>query len=125
MSSYPWVETSEGRTAHLGAAIECGRCASREWPEGLEAYKVTREFDQASIPTGLLASHSTRSGTWGRLEVLEGCVTLVFEDDQERPIEVSAGTTEAIPPRRPHHLRLTGPVLLRVRFYRLAPASDA
>ncbi|MCR6665530.1 MAG: DUF3565 domain-containing protein [Methyloversatilis sp.] len=29
----PWVVTEEGRTAHLGALLDCPRCDAYEWPD--------------------------------------------------------------------------------------------
>src|SRR5690606_40102851 len=66
LSIFPWVEHAEGRTEHVGAPIECGRCVTREWPDGFEPYKATKIFDQDSTPAGLLADHQTRAGVWGR-----------------------------------------------------------
>lgn len=120
LSSYPWVTTAEGRAAHVGAAIECGRCLTREWPEGFEPYKSTASFDEASIPAGLLADHRTRAGVWGRLEVESGAVGLAFTGPLGVRVEVAAGDWAAIPPELPHQLELLGPVRLRVVFWRRA-----
>lgn len=42
------------------------------WPPGLVPGRRTAEFDEATIPAGLLRAHATRPGTWGRVHVMEG-----------------------------------------------------
>ena len=116
--SHPWVLSEEGRTAHLGEAIECERCTQRIWPEALVAYKETNEFDERSVPKGLLGDHSTRSGVWGRLEVSRGELALVFDPPIAARVVVQASGWAAIPPQATHHVELMGPVRFRVRFFR-------
>lgn len=41
-------------------------------PPDVSPYKRTPEFDADSVPAGLLKSHDTRPGVWGRIVVLEG-----------------------------------------------------
>jgi tellurite methyltransferase len=118
LSNYAWVESAEGRAAHLGEPIECGRCLQRVWPEGVVETRATPEFDEASTPAGLLGTHTTKAGTWGRLEVLEGRLTLSFEAPLDERVSVSAGESAAIPPELPHRVVLDGAVRFRVRFFR-------
>ena len=125
LSSYPWIEDEAGRAAHVGAAIECGRCRQRSWPEGVEAYRSTAIFDEHSVPAGLLAEHRTRKGAWGRLEVSAGAVVLCFAAPLDERGEVEAGGWAAIPPELVHHVELRGPVKFRVVFCRRPAEPDA
>lgn len=118
LSSFAWVEQAEGRAAHVGEQIECGRCHTREWPADFEPYKTTTIFDQDSVPSGLLADHRTKSGVWGRLEVLEGSLVLRFAEPLDERLELHAGESAAIPPELPHRVELSGPVRFRVQFHR-------
>jgi hypothetical protein len=81
------------------------------------AYKRTRTFTQDTVPTGLLAAHTTKPGVWGRVVVEEGAVTLVFEADGRR-VPCAPGSPGDIPPALPHHLEIDGPVRLFVEFRR-------
>ncbi len=87
-------------------------------PDGLELARSTPEFDERTVPAGLLATHRVAVGVWGRLVVSAGSLRFVFEDDEASPGMISAGETQVIPPDRPHHLELDGPVQFRVEFHR-------
>jgi tellurite methyltransferase len=120
LSSFPWVEQAEGRAEHVGKAIECGRCRTREWPEGFEQYKVTSIFDRDTVPAGLLGDHQTKAGVWGRVEVLEGALSLRFLAPLDELVELHAGDLAPIPPQLSHRVELSGPVRFRVQFHRRA-----
>ena len=86
-------------------------------PEGLELVRVTAEFDETTVPAGLLRAHRIAPEVWGRLVVRHGAIGFVFEDDTERRI-VRAGEHQIIPPDRPHHVELSGSVCFVVEFHR-------
>lgn len=44
----------------------------KQLPITVAAYKCTDTFTEQTIPNGLLKSHSTKSGVWGKIVVLEG-----------------------------------------------------
>ena len=81
-------------------------------------------FDETNFPEALRREHSTKDGTWGLLRVLKGKVRLIFLDTREELL-VTAETPAAIPPQTPHYVRLSGPMKLRVEFYRQNPLSSA
>lgn len=118
LSSYPWITDPDGRERHVGGLIECDRCGRREWPEGVEPYRATKVFDEHDVPAGLLADHRTRAGVWGRLEVVEGTLALVFAEPLDERVRVSAGEWAAIPPELTHHVELDGAVRFCVEFCR-------
>ncbi len=89
-----------------------------ELPAGAQLTRTTAEFDERSVPQGLLRAHRVADGVWGRLVVTSGSLRFVFEDDQAEPTTVAAGGTQVIPPARPHHVELTGPVTFHVEFHR-------
>ena len=91
-------------------------------PDGLVRAGGTAEFTQDTIPAGLRAAHALAAGRWGLLHVLAGA--LVFVDEATGAEEqLSARDTRAIMPEVRHHVRVSGPVVCRIDFYR-AP-SDA
>ena len=42
------------------------------FPNDVTAYKKTPEFNESSIPKGLLKTHKTKAGVWGKIVILEG-----------------------------------------------------
>lgn len=88
-------------------------------PDGLRRSRITPEFGEHSVPAGLLAEHRVADGVWGRLVVSSGSLHFVFEDSEPiEPRTVGAGEVQVIPPARPHHLELVGPVTFHVEFHR-------
>ena len=88
-----------------------------ELPPGLVLDRVTRDFTAESVPKGLLSVHRVADRVWGRLVVKEGSLRFVFEDAPDAPRLLPTGTTQVIPPGRPHHLELTGPARFAVEFH--------
>ncbi|MFN0090530.1 MAG: DUF1971 domain-containing protein [Acidimicrobiales bacterium] len=87
-------------------------------PPGLELTRTTPTFTEETVPAGLLAAHRTAPEVWGRLVVERGSLTFRFEDAPGAPIPVAAGGHVVIPPGRPHHVELDGPVAFAVEFHR-------
>jgi tellurite resistance-related uncharacterized protein len=92
-------------------------------PPGLELVRTTTRFDEHSVPPGLLRAHRIAEGMWGRIVVHTGALGFTFED-ADRAVTVPAGGSLVIPPDRPHHVEVTGPVSFDVEFHR-APAAGA
>lgn len=89
-----------------------------ELPAGLEHVRTTEVWDEHSVPAGLRRAHRVADGVWGRLNVLTGAVTFVFDDQPHEPIVVLAGSSVVIPPAREHHLVFDGPATFAVEFHR-------
>jgi len=113
-----WVLTPEGRTARLGALLDCVRCDRFEMPEGVLAYQRTKDFDEGTVPAGLLSDHATKPGVWGILRVITGALTYSVEPPLERDILVEAGGTAVIVPEVTHRVRPEGAVRFFVEFHR-------
>lgn len=87
-------------------------------PEGLTLQRTTPVFDEHSTPARLLAAHSIAEGVWGRLVVEAGELGFVFEDAPDERRTILAGERQVIPPARPHHVEIGGPVRFAVEFHR-------
>lgn len=88
-------------------------------PDGLIRSGGTPEFTQDTTPAGLRAAHALARGRWGLLQLLAG--DLVFVDETTGAGEqFSAPATRAISPEMQHHVRVSGPVICRIDFYRAA-----
>ncbi len=123
LSQHPWVLDDSTVQSRVGETIECLRCGQRLLPEGVVGYRRTKTFDEHSVPAGLLGTHRTKEGVWGRLWVEQGRLWLDFSAPLDEEVEVVPDAPAAIPAALPHRVRLVGPVRFHVEFLR-SPSMD-
>ena len=113
----PWVQTEEGRQAHLGILLDCVKCSMPVLPAGALPYKVLGPFVETTIPAGLLREHSLKPGVWGCITVLEGQLRYVIERQPEVSFVLLPGEPGIVLPEEPHHIEAMGPVRFQVEFH--------
>lgn len=96
-----------------------------ELPPGLEYVRTTDQWDNESVPRGLLRAHHVAAGVWGLLVVNSGQVQFLFEDAPDEVFTVGAGDSMPIPPQRKHRVVLDGPAILAVEFYKIPEQQGA
>ena len=116
----PWVESEAGRAEKIGLVLDCVRCDRFEFPEGLVSYQQTPAFTGQTVPAGLLKDHSTKSGTWGLIKVIEGCLVYRAGDHVQR---INAGEQGVVVPEMLHSVTPEGPVLFYVEFFRKSQST--
>ena len=82
-------------------------------PENCFPYKKTPEFDEGSVPKGLLKSHSTKEGTWGKIIVLEGQLRYRVNGAEQEEFVLDEERFGVVEPTILHEVKPLG----RVRFY--------
>jgi tellurite resistance-related uncharacterized protein len=89
-------------------------------PEGLDAYKRTPVFTEATVPAGLLRDHRTKEGVWGLIQVVEGELLYRIDDRRRayREYRVAPGTPGVVEPGVLHRVEPRGPVRFYVEFFR-------
>ena len=112
----PWVVEEAGRNAHLGTPLPCSLCVRRELPTGAVERRVTALFDEHSIPAGLRSRHTTKSGVWAVIEVVEGTLDCRVFTSAPVVLHLRAGDAEAMPPQLEHQVESVGPVRFQVRL---------
>lgn len=85
-------------------------------PDNIVAYKRTPEFDESTIPTGLLNSHQTKEGVWGKIVVLSGKLLYTIQQPFEE-IELDSDRVGVVEPTVLHHVKPIGQVSFFVEFY--------
>ena len=118
----PRVVTETGRADMLGSALDCVRCDRMEWPDGLDTYRRTPEFDEASIPDGLRSDHATKRGVWGRIQVVEGGLRYHVDAPIHRSLRVAPDSGAVIVPEVRHRVEPDGAVRFFIEFARVRPA---
>jgi len=98
-------------------------------PDGLEAYRRTESFTEATVPAGLLSAHSTKPGVWGLIHVTEGLLRYRVSDVRRAPLDtlLTADTRAGIvEPTILHQVEPIGHARFHVEFWRepAAPSSD-
>ncbi|MDB4962810.1 MAG: hypothetical protein JWP01_2809 [Myxococcales bacterium] len=114
----PWVLTAEGRDGKLGAELPCVLCERFELPAGHAPYKRTREFDEHSIPSGLLKDHSTAAGVWGVIHVIAGRLRYIVESPLARELVLDETHDGIVVPEVLHRVAPEGSVRFFVEFHR-------
>ncbi len=87
-------------------------------PDHVVHYKTTPEFNQDSVPAGLLRDHATAAGVWGRIVVREGGLRYVIDGPASEEHLLGPGTPGIVEPQVLHHVVAEGPVRFCVEFYR-------
>jgi len=87
-------------------------------PADAVPYKRTAEFTPSSVPSGLLHSHSTKEGTWGKIVVLEGTLTYRILEPKLEEIVLSPERCGVIEPTIRHEVVPDSAVRFYVEFYR-------
>lgn len=87
-------------------------------PASVVPYKRTAIFSESTLPAGLLRSHSTKAGVWGRIHVLDGA--LLYRILEPTPVEtlLVPGTDGIVEPEVPHEVEPKGVVRFYVEFSR-------
>lgn len=121
-----WVQSEAGRRGRIGALLECPLCARAEMPDGLELARSGDVWDDTTLPGGLRRDHRLAPRTWGLLHVLAGRLRFVpGRAGWSLPAaELAAGSAQPIPPQMAHRVETTGPVSVRIDFYRVPAAGE-
>lgn len=89
-------------------------------PEGLVPHKRTAEFDQTTVPQGLLQDHKTKAGVWGLIHVTAGTLRYSIPSEGHDHV-LTPGVPGVVEPEVPHHVKPEGAVTFHVEFYRKPP----
>ncbi len=86
-------------------------------PDNVVAYKKTPEFDESSVPNGLLNNHQTKEGVWGKIVILEGGLLYTINEPKEE-IYLDSNNSGVVEPTVYHQVKPLGKVRFYVEFYR-------
>jgi tellurite resistance-related uncharacterized protein len=87
-------------------------------PEDVIAYKKTPEFDELSIPKGLLNAHQTKQGVWGKIVILEGQLQYTINKPEIEVVVLTENSYGVVEPEIFHAVKPLGNVRFYVEFYR-------
>lgn len=88
----------------------------KQLPDDVKAYKRTPDFNETTVPAGLLKNHNTKAGVWGVIKVQSGKLEYTIVDGGVEILSPSCyGLVE---PEVVHHIKPLGPVSFFVEFYK-------
>jgi tellurite resistance-related uncharacterized protein/catechol 2,3-dioxygenase-like lactoylglutathione lyase family enzyme len=110
-----------------GHLVELQRFEDLDWPRpewarmpalppGVVSGRRTRMFDEHTVPAGLRRAHTTRAGTWGRIEVEAGALRYRIREGRGGRFVVRPGRPGIIRPEEPHDVEPLGEVRFAVQF---------
>ncbi len=91
---------------------------AKRLPEDVRPYRTIGPFDDATLPAGLRRTHDLAEDTWGLVELTEGTISFVWEDEGGETLDLSAPAQIVVPPRVPHHVESNGAFRLSITFLR-------
>ena len=87
-------------------------------PPDAQPYRRTPEFTEETMPSGLKSSHSTKSGVWGRIVVLEGSLVYRILQSPVQELRLDSDHPGVVEPEVKHEVQPLGKVRFYVQFYR-------
>lgn len=90
----------------------------KDLPNNLEAYKRTPEFNESSVPKGLLKAHQTKQGVWGKIVILEGELEYSINSENNEVLVLSSDKYGVVEPEVFHQIKPVGKVSFYIEFYR-------
>ena len=92
-------------------------------PDGLVPTRRTPTFTEDTIPAGLLRSHTTKPGVWGRIVVAEGRLRYTILEPVREQHVLGPDAPGIVEPEVPHEVAAEGAVRFWVEFLR-RPDAD-
>jgi tellurite resistance-related uncharacterized protein len=87
-------------------------------PTDVAPYKRTDIFSETTIPAGLLKSHNTKAGVWGKIVILEGELRYRILEPQLEDHILTVNHFGVVEPQVPHEVMPLGKVSFYVEFLR-------
>lgn len=95
-------------------------------PPDARPYRRTAVFTEATVPAGLLRTHTTKAGAWGVIHVLEGRLAYRITDPRRAAAEtiLTPGAAGLVEPTILHEVEPLGAVRFYVEFHRREGPAD-
>ncbi len=93
-------------------------CDRQEIPDGYAPYRRTPLFTNDSIPQGLRARHTTKTGVWGKIHVLSGSLMYRIHDPYHTEIILDRDRQGIVLPEVEHEVEPIDNVEFFVEFWK-------
>lgn len=112
-----WTQSEAGRNARLGTTLQCLKCDRLEWPDGLATVDRTPEFTDVTVPSSLTRHHTTTTGVWGRIHVLEGELLYLVNEPLMQETWLTPAESGVIAPGMRYAIKVDKPVRFYIEYY--------
>jgi len=92
--------------------------AMRTLPNKLKATYRTPDFDQGSVPAGILGRHITSEGIWGEITVSTGSLTYQILEPELQEYRLDKNHTGIIEPQIAHQIVTNGVSKFHIQFFK-------
>ena len=90
----------------------------KQLPTEIVAYKKTPEFDETSVPPGLLKEHRTKESVWAKIVILEGTLQYTINEPETEVLVLDPSRFGVVEPGVRHEVKPLGKVRFYVEFYK-------
>lgn len=90
----------------------------KQLPSTVIPYKRTPEFDEQTVPKGLLHEHRTKEAVWGKIVILEGLLQYTINEPEKEVIILDPDNHGVVEPAVLHEVKPLGKVRFYVEFHR-------
>lgn len=90
----------------------------KQLPNHVAPYKRTAEFNQDTVPDGLLHAHQTKDAVWAKIVVLEGQLQYTINEPEKEVVILDEHVYGVVEPTMLHEVKPLGKVRFYVEFYR-------
>ncbi len=91
----------------------------KQLPKNVALYKRTPEFNEQTVPPGLLHGHQTKESVWGKILVLEGKLQYTINKQKKEVIILDPDNIGVVEPTVSHEVKPLGKVRFYVEFHRV------
>ena len=85
-------------------------------PANLVKNNRTPDFDQDSVPAGILSHHTLAEDVWGVINVTEGSLTYQILEPEIEEHQLDASHKGIVSPQTGHQVVVNGPVKFHIQF---------
>ncbi len=112
-----WVVDKVSRDGRIGMPLDCPLCERTEPPDALRFVRSSPEWDERTVPAGLLRSHQVPEGMWGRITVTEGHLRFSAATHPRYEVVLGPSAVQAIPPGVEHQVEPLGSGRFSIDFF--------
>jgi tellurite resistance-related uncharacterized protein len=92
----------------------------KQLPENALPYRQTAIFNQNTIPNGLLNQHTTKAGTWAKINVISGKLLYQILSTPSENHILTPTFSGIVEPQIPHQVKAIETVEFYVEFYQIS-----